>query len=323
MKAIVVTESGPALRDVPMPAVGPCDVRVHVQAAALNRADLAMAAGQAHGRLGGAGSVMGLEWAGVVEAVGTEVTQFAPGDRVMASGNGGYAEFAVTDYGRVSRLPNDDMAFTEAATLPIALQTMHNAIVTNGRLRHGEAILIQGASSGVGMIGLQIARAMGAGLVIGSSTHQARRAQLTRFGADLALDTTNSEWVKVVLDATKGTGVDLIVDQVSGPLMNDNMRATAVLGRIVNVGRLGGKLAPFDFDLHALRRIHYIGVTFRTRSVDEVREINQRMRADLWPLLQAGHLRLPIAREFPLAEAPQALAYMRENLHFGKILLKP
>lgn len=322
MKAVVVTESGPALREVAVPSIGPAEVLVRVHAAALNRADLTVAAGKAHGRQGGPGTVIGMEWAGVIEAVGAEVTGFAPGDRVMASGAGGYAEFAVADHGRISHLPDGSMDFAEAATLPVALQTMHDAIVTNGRLRPGEAVLIQGASSGVGLMGLQIAREMGARLVIGTSTDSARRARLADFGADLALDTANPAWVDEVLAATDGEGVALIVDQVAGAMMNANLRAAAVLGRIVNVGRLGGSQAPFDFDLHALRRIHYVGVTFRTRSVEEVREINRRMRADLWDALRAGRLRLPIAAEFALADAAAALALMKSNRHLGKIVLR-
>ena len=92
-------------------------------------------------------------------------------------------------------------------------------------------------------------------------------------------------------------------------------------GRIVNVGRLGGFKGEFDFDLHAMKRIDYIGVTFRTRSADEVREINRRMRADLWPAVEAGKLALPIDRTFPLAEAAAALAYTKANSHLGKVVL--
>ena len=119
--------------------------------------------------------------------------------------------------------------------------------------------------------------------------------------------------------STSPREVDLY--QVSASVANENLRAAAVLGRIVNVGRLGGFKGEFDFDLHAMKRIDYIGVTFRTRSVEEVREINRVMRADLWPHVERGKLKLPIDRTFPLDQAPAALAHMRANAHFGKIVL--
>jgi NADPH:quinone reductase len=321
MKAVVVAPGGVEVRDVPKPAPGPSQVLVRVRAAGLNRADLGMASGHMHGSAGGTGALLGLEFAGEVEAVGAEVKGVKPGDRVMCSGSGAYAEYAVTDWGRAVPIPANNMSYEQAATLPIALQTMHDAIVTNGRLKAGESIMIQGASSGVGLMGLQIAKRKGARLVIGTSTNARRRERLKEFGADLAVDTTEPNWSAKVVEATDKKGVDLIVDQVSASVANENMKAAAVLGRIVNVGRLGGFKGEFDFDLHALKRIDYIGVTFRTRSVEEVREIVRSMRADLWGDVEAGKLALPIDRSFPLDQAAAALARMRANEHFGKIVL--
>ena len=133
--------------------------------------------------------------------------------------------------------------------------------------------------------------------MIGTSRDAGRRARLKDFGADMAVDPGDPAWPDAVAEATGG-GVDLIVDQVSGGVANDNMKAARVLGRIVNVGRLGGFSGDFDYDLHALKRIQYIGVTFRTRSIEEVREINRNMRADLWPAVQDGTLHLPLDRVF-------------------------
>ena len=321
MKAVVLTGEGLALREVPVPEPKPNEVLVKVAASGLNRADLIMAAGRPHGALGGAGAVAGLEWAGEVAEVGAEVPEFRPGDRVMCSGAGGYAEYAVTDWGRVCPLPRAAPGPVEAATLPIALQTMHDALVTNGRLAAGESVLIQGASSGVGLMAIQIARLKGAGTVLATSRDASRRARLAGFGADLALDPGDPAWVEQAREATGGKGVDLTIDQVSGSLANQTMQAAAVLGRIVNVGRLGGFSAEFDFDLHALKRIAYIGVTFRTRSVEEVRAINAAMRADIWEAVESGALSLPVDRTFPLEQAAEAQAHMRANAHFGKVVL--
>jgi NADPH2:quinone reductase len=159
--------------------------------------------------------------------------------------------------------------------------------------------------------------------VIGSSTDASRRARLHELGADLAIDSGDSEWVEQVLAATQGKGVDLIVDQVAGGLANQNLRATRIRGRIVNVGRLGGQRGELDFDLHAMRRITYVGVTFRTRSKLEVREIARRLQADLWADLAAGKLGLPIDCVFAFEQLADALAHMKANRHFGKIVLRP
>jgi NADPH2:quinone reductase len=322
MKAAVVTESGLAVREVPIPRPKPNEVLVRVRAASLNRADLGVAAGHRHGAVGGPGAIPGLEWAGEVVETGAEAAGLRAGDRVMGAGSGAYAEYAVTDWGSAAPIP-EGMSFETAATLSLALRTMHDAIVTQARLQPGESILIQGASSGVGLMGLQIARRLGAAVVIGTSTNPERRARLPEFGATLALDTSDPAWPDRAREATGGRGVNVIVDQVSGAMANANMQAAAVLGRIVNVGRLGGAKAEFDFDLHALKRISYIGVTFRTRSVEEVREINRRMRADLWEAVTAGELRVPFDSSYPLDAVAEALAHMRANRHFGKILLIP
>jgi NADPH:quinone reductase len=321
MRAIIVADRNrAAIAEVDTPAPGAGEIRIRAQAVALNRADLLVLAGHQHGAVGGAGAIVGLECAGVVESLGPGVTDFAIGDRVMSSARHALAEYAVTDAGRATRIP-DDMSFEQATTLPVALQTMHDALVTNGRLQKGETVLVQGASSGVGLMALGIAKFMGAGLVIGTSTNQARRARLADFGADLALDSRDPDWVEQVKKATGGKGVDLIVDQISGYVANANMQAASVLGRIVNVGRLGGMKGEFDFDLHALKRIDYIGVTFRTRSAEEIREIVRRMRADLMPAVESGVLNLPIDRLYPFADADAAFAHMRANAHFGKIVL--
>src|SRR5689334_6613983 len=321
MKAAVVTENGVQYKDAPKPQPKAHEILIKVKAASLNRADLAVASGNRHGTAGGPGTIVGLECAGEVEAVGGEVKDFKPGDGVMSSAAGAFAEYVVTDAGRAHKIPANNMSFEQAACMAVAVQTMHNALVGAGRLKKGESVLIQGASSGVGLLGMQIAKHMGASIVMGTSTNDDRRARLKEFGCDLALDTRDPKWPDKVKEATGGKGVDLIVDQVSGGVMNQNMEACAILGRIVNVGRLGGMKGEFNFDLHALKRIDYIGVTFRTRSLDDVREINRLWRADLWPALEAGKLTMPIDRTFPLAKAADALAVMRSNAHFGKIVL--
>jgi NADPH2:quinone reductase len=307
--------------DVAEPSPSGTQVKIRVRACGLNRADLGMTKGHAHGTAGGAGTVLGMEWAGEVAELGPDATGVAIGDRVMGSGGAAFAAFTLADHGRLFHIPTS-MDFETACTLPVALTTMHNALVTNGGLQAGHSVLIQGASSGVGLMALQIAKLKGAKLVIGSSTNAARRNRLKEFGADLAIDSSDQAWVDQVLKATDGNGVDLIIDQVSGPVANQNLAATKMLGRIVNVGRLGGTHGDFNFDLHAARRIHYIGVTFRTRSVQEIRDIFTAVRDDIWPAVETGKLKLPVDKVYPFADISAAFAHMDANAHLGKIVVK-
>ena len=156
MKAAVIGASGVEIRDVPQPKPGPEQVLIRVRAAGLNRADLIMASGRMHGNAGGAGAVLGLECSGEVVEVGAKVTGIKAGDRVLASAPATYAEFALADMGRVHKIPANNMSFAQAATLPVALQTMHNAVVTAGRMKPGEAVMLQGASSGVGLMAIDM-----------------------------------------------------------------------------------------------------------------------------------------------------------------------
>jgi len=289
MKAAVVDSDGLNIKEVEAPTPSSSEVLIQVRACGMNRADSMIASGMAHGSVGGAGTIPGMEYAGEVVEVGADVTGINPGDRVMCTGHAGWAELATADWGRTVAIP-DSVDWSRASTLQMALQTMHNAIVTVGGLQTGESVMIQGASTGVGLMGMQIAKAMGAKLVVGSSTSPERRARLTDHGADLAVNSKDPNWVDQVLEATDGQGVDLIIDQLSGYV-------------------------------HAARRIQYTGVTFRTRSAQEIRDLLQAMKADLWDAVTAGDLSIPIDSEFPLEEAATAVDYMKANKHFGKIVL--
>ena len=322
MKAYVYGANGAEITDVARPSPKGVQVLVRVRACGLNRADLGMTKGHVHGSAGGAGTVLGMEWAGEVAEIGPDAKGVKAGDRVMGSGSAAFAEYTLADHGRLFHIPaSGNKSYEDAATLPVALATMHNAVVTNGALQPGQSVLIQGASSGVGLLALQIAKLKGARTVIGSSTDAMRRGRLKEFGADLAVDSSDPGWVDQVLKATDGAGVDLIVDQVSGKVASQNLAATKIKGRIVNVGRLGGIHADFNFDLHAARRINYIGVTFRTRTIEEIRAIFDEVRRDIWPAVESRKLQLPIDKVYPFAEIGAAFDRMEANAHLGKIVV--
>jgi len=323
MRAGCASPDGLVSLRVPVPQAGGGQILVKVHAAGMNRADLVAAKGAYTPAKDTTSAPIGMEWAGEVVAVGDGVSEFRVGDLVCCSGSGGYAEFAVADTGRAIKIDPSRLSVEQASVLPLALMTAHNALVSVGGMRIGDAVLVHGASSAVGLAALRIASLLGARFVGGTSTDPAKRERLAEFGATATFDPSQANWSKAVKEATGGKGADVIVDMVTGPGLIETMKAAAVLGRIVNVGRLGGTRTEFDLDIHALNRLSVVGVTFRTRSLDEIREIVRLMKDDVWAFVESGQLALPIDRTFPLSEASQALDFMAANRHFGKLLLIP
>lgn len=174
----------------------------------------------------------------------------------------------------------------------------------------------------MGLAALQIAKILGASAILGTSRSADKREKLFGFGADASLDSSREGWWKEVLAFTNGKGADVVVDFVTGSQLNDTMKATALLGRIVNIGRLGGRTVEFDLNLHALRRLAFFGVTFRTRTNDDVSDIMTGVRRDLWPSVEQGKLRLPIAATYPLTSVVDALAQLSKSDHLGKLVLQ-
>src|SRR5271167_4834501 len=160
MKAYIYGANGAAITEVAKPSPKGTEVLVRVRACGLNRADLGMTKGHAHGSAGGVGTVLGMEWAGEIAEVGPQAKGVKVGDKVMGSGAAAFAEYTLADHGRLFRTPSN-MNFEEACTLPVAIATMHNAVVTVGALQPGQTAMIQGASSGVGLMALQIAKLKG------------------------------------------------------------------------------------------------------------------------------------------------------------------
>lgn len=315
MKAFIATSDGLKLVDKPRPEPQAHEILVRTCAIGVNRIDL-------HTLSAPAEQIVGMEWSGEIVAVGSQVEGFRGGDRVMGTGTAAYAEYVVTDHGRAVPILNEEMDWGQAAAFTLGLQTMHDALVTRGRLRGGEAVLIQGAASVMGLIGMQIARALGAGLVLGTSADARRRENLKHFGCDVAIDSRLENWSQAVLEATSGRGANIVIDNVSGAAFTQCMSAAALEGRLVNVGRLGGATAPFDFNLHALRRLEFIGVTFRTRSTEQVRSLNALMLKDLGPFIASGKLQVPIAGRFKFSQAEQALEALKRSEHFGKLVME-
>jgi NADPH2:quinone reductase len=327
VKAVVIVPDGNTgsleLREIPTPKPGPQEVLIRVKATALNRADLAQRrGGYPAQRTGGDAALVigGLEAAGEVADMGRDVSGIASGERVMAMCGGGYAEFVAVDHRLLLPVP-ERLSWEEAATIPVSYMTEHDALITNGRLQSGESVLVNAASSGVGIAAIQLAKLFGAQPVFGTSGSAEKLEALAALGLDRGINYQSENFADVILTETQNKGVDIIIDHVGASQFQDNLRCMALQGRLVGVGRLGGRRSEIDLDFIALRRLSLIGVTFRTRTLEERIAIAQRCKADVIPALADGRLRPLIDRTFALDEALEAQGYMESNAHLGKIVL--
>ena len=323
MKAVTLGDDGVEIKELPNPEPTSEQVLVKVKSCGLNRSDLLETQGQSFGHTGGDTKIIGGEFAGEIVELGEAVEDLKVGDKVMCRGGSGWAEYAVANHKRAIKFNPEQISWEQAASIQGNLQTMHDAIVTNGKFISGQSVFIQGASSGVGIIGLQIAKALGASLVLGSSTNQNKLSKLSSYGADILIDTSKENWLDEVLDVTEGKGVDVLIDMLSGDFVNKNMEATKINGHLINIGRLAGMNGNFNYDLHAKRRLHYVGTTGRTRSVEENLDVARVANKDLWDHVVDGKIRHVIFKTFRLNEASDALNIMNENRHFGKLVLLP
>ena len=323
MKAVTLGDDGVEIKELPNPEPTSEQVLVKVKSCGLNRSDLLETQGQSFGHTGGDTKIIGGEFAGEIVELGEGVEDLKVGDKVMCRGGSGWAEYAVANHKRAIKFNPEQISWEQAASIQGNLQTMHDAIVTNGKFISGQSVFIQGASSGVGIIGLQIAKALGASLVLGSSTNQNKLSKLSSYGADILIDTSKENWLDEVLDVTEGKGVDVLIDMLSGDFVNKNMEATKINGHFINIGRLAGMNGNFNYDLHAKRRLHYVGTTGRTRSVEENLEVARVANKDLWDHVVDGKIRHVIFKTFRLNEASDALNIMNKNKHFGKLVLLP
>jgi NADPH:quinone reductase len=312
--------SGLVIRDVDEPVAGPDDLLVQVRASALNRADLRHASSHFASSEGSRGpAIGGLEMAGEVIARGSDVDTFAVGDRVMAMTGGSWAERVAVDWRLASPVPFG-FDWCQAAATPISFMTSFDALSTAAGLAAGESVLVQGASSSAGIATVQLALTMGAGQVIGTSTTPWKLRNLTELGCH-ALNPQNVDIAEAVHAITDRCGADIVIDIVGQGAVQTNIDAAAVRGRIVCLGRLAGTQGTLNLDEFSRKRIHMIGVTFRTRSLTERFEVIRGFREQVIPQLEARSIRPIVDRSFPLTEVEQAETYMKSGQGFGKVIL--
>jgi putative PIG3 family NAD(P)H quinone oxidoreductase len=265
--------------------------------------------------------VLGLECAGVVAELGSDVEGFKVGDRVMALlGGGGYAERARVHESLVLPIPAG-LSFEQAGAVPEAFLTAHEALLAAAELAPGERVLIHGAAGGVGSAAMQLARELGA-FVFATTRDPAKLPWLAELGADRAIDTSNSDFADVIERETNGRGVDVIVDFVGSAYAERNQKSLATAGRWVVVGLLGGARASIDFGRLLQQRQTLRGIVMRTRSLTEKAAIVRAFRRDFLSWFDGARLSPRIDSVFPLAEVRAAHERMEANLNLGKIVLR-
>lgn len=320
MKAARIHEFGAedVLRyeDVPAPVPGPGQVLVRVRAAGINRGDLGRRSGTYRGGGVELPLIIGWDIAGTVEALGPGVNAPMPGTRVVARiPQGGYAELAVVPATWAIPIP-EGVSFEQAASLPVAYLTSWFALKHQGALKPGETCLVQAAASGVGVAGVQIAKATGA-RVYATASSEEKLALARRLGADVAIDYTTTDFVDVVQKDTDGRGVDVVLESVGGDVLSRSVEALAPFGRLVCVGNSSRQPAPADLTQLLAKRIRLFGFYLGAE------QGTGPALAELLALVAAGKIEAVIDRTFPLAQAAAAHRYVADRSNLGKVLLIP
>ena len=326
MQVIAITNPGAPdvlrLADADTPTAGAGEVLIRVHASGVNRPDVLQRKG-AYPPPAGASPIPGLEVAGVVASGDTEAMAAAGlkvGDAVCALvAGGGYASWCVAPVVQCLPVPKG-LSMVEAAALPETFFTVWSNVFDRAGLLAGETVLIQGGSSGIGVTAIQLAKAMGAHVLVTAGSDEKCQACLD-LGADHAINYKTSDFGERVLALTQGRGVDVILDMVAGSYVAREVGCLAEDGRLVIIAVQGGIDASFDASLVLRKRLKITGSTMRPRPVAFKAAIAAQLKATVWPLLEAGSVRVQIFKTFAAADAAQAHALMESNAHIGKIML--
>ncbi len=319
MRYVSHTVGGPetlAIATTDAPVAGPGEVLIHVEAAGVNRPDIAQRRG-AYPPPADASPILGLEVAGTVV---TAAGNWAVGDRVCALTNGGgYAEYAVAPATQCLAWPAGYSA-VQAAALPETFFTVWANLFMIGRLSAGESVLIHGGSSGIGTTAIQLAKAFGARVYVTAGSAE-KCAACVGLGADGAINYRDADFVARVHEFTNGAGVNVVLDMVGAPYFQQNLRCLTMDGRLVLIAFLNGARAEIDLTTIMTRRLHVTGSTMRPRTAMQKAEIAAALQSQVWPLLDSGRCAPVVHATFPLDQAAAAHAMMEGSTHVGKIVL--
>jgi len=304
----------------PVPEPGPHDVLVRVAYAGINRPDVFQRSGS-YPPPADASPLLGLEISGEIVALGADVSGWKVGDQVCAlTPGGGYAEYCVAPAEHCLPVPAG-LSMLEAAALPETYFTVWSNVFERGALQPGEAFLVHGGSSGIGLTAIQLAKQFGATVytTVGSSE---KADACRRAGADRVINYHEEDFVEVLRQATDGNGVNVILDMVGGDYIPRNIKSLAVEGRLVQIASLKGSRVELDTAPIMRKRLTFTGSTLRPRSREEKADIAKALQDKVWPLLDQGLCHPVIHATFPLGEAAEAHRLMESSKHIGKIMLE-
>ena len=300
-------------RELAPPEPGPGQIQVRVRAAGLNRGEILSASDSP--------KAAGLEAAGEVVKLGAGAKRFKHGDRVMGRCPGAFAEYGLMDERETLPVPQR-LSWEEAAAVPIAFLVVYDMLLAQGKLKAGEWLLVTGVTSGVGAAALQVAKALGAG-VIGTSGSAQKLEQLKPLGLDVALVTRAANFSAAVSKATDGKGADLCINNVGGSVFAECVRALGFQGRLAVVGHVDSRLtAEIDLDALHAKRLTLFGVSNKLRNAEQRSATARDFAADLLPLLVDGRIKPHIDRVYAFEELNNAKARMEDNAHVGKIIVR-
>jgi putative PIG3 family NAD(P)H quinone oxidoreductase len=326
MKAVYIREfGGPEhleVRQIADPRTpGEDEVLIRVRAAGLNRADLLQVRGSYPPPTGYSPNIPGLEFAGEVIAAGASAGRGRPGERVFGITAGeAQAEKLLITHDLIAPIPVN-LSFKEAAAIPEAFVTAHDAVFSQARLRANQTLLIHAVGSGVGLAALQLGKAAGA-FVVGTSRTEDKLERCREYGLDAAIETTEPHFAQAVFAATDGRGADVILELVGGSYFADDLACLAPKGVIMLVGLTGGSRSGFDLAAALKKRATIIGTVLRHRSREEKAAAMRHFEADVVPLLASGAVRPNLDKVFAAEEARAAYEYLASNNSFGKIVLE-
>lgn len=321
MKAIEIKEFGapemlvPCARPIPKP--GPEEVLIRVEAAGVNRPDVLQRMGL-YPPPPGASDLPGLEAAGIVEAIGEDVSTLKPGDEVCALlTGGGYAQFALAHHGSCLPVPAG-LSLEQAASLPETIFTVWANVFDDAGLKSGETLLVHGGTSGIGVTAITLAKAIGA-RVITTAGDSEKCAAAEKLGADEALVYKSDDWHT---DIEKSGGADVVLDITGGDFVMRNLTALNPGGRHVSIAFLRGMEATINVMMIMRKRLTLTGSTMKARDTAEKARLARDIRTHVWPLIEKGAFQPVIDRTFPMEDAANAHRHMESGAHIGKIVLK-